>query len=440
MGITFIKQKKQKPVIKETQTDMFAEEAQASEDMKYKYLRFGTFINSGTAKEVNNEINQAYDYFEGITNTEQIEQDIVKRFVEDLHIPTEPAPTNPKMGAKGKWRVISALQKCIRRGDTTNAFRAAIAAFNGGEDGYMWHRLRVIVLEDIGIANLPLAGLVLSVSGKTKWRAKNGGLYFTLAVVEAMCLTVKDRTLCDIAYTSYCNPDHKELFNNYMEGYNADEAVITYFSNDEIHERQLSGLALSGLLTTGSLKDKNLKTCKRNKDVLRIEMLNSEYPELLKFVFLKGASGSGEGLHLALPTVFDYIMDETITVEEVEIPELVLLKGLPSVAYDMHTFEGKRAYAYLSKYCDEVAEWLATKTYGGDTVGVIGSAVFGIESGAILKTKLNYKLQAWALEQMYVVDAKRYEVSLEDFKELMGIISDNMEDLNYARKRIVVGK
>src|SRR5690349_15658793 len=52
-----------------------------------------------------------------------------------------------------KWRVSSAWQKAIRRGNVEVAIRMAEGLYSL-DPPYAWRRINVIALEDIGVANL----------------------------------------------------------------------------------------------------------------------------------------------------------------------------------------------------------------------------------------------------------------------------------------------
>lgn len=56
---------------------------------------------------------------------------------------------------------VSALQKCIRRGLEKQSMFWALE-LNGRYSKYLWRRLVAIVVEDIGMANMELVGVILS--------------------------------------------------------------------------------------------------------------------------------------------------------------------------------------------------------------------------------------------------------------------------------------
>jgi replication-associated recombination protein RarA len=101
-----------------------------------------------------------------------------------------------KRGGYNLSEVISALQKCIRRGDEQQAMYWALEAIPEYE-AYVWRRLNVIVQEDIGIANPQLLLLVPSqeqVYFRFRERRADGSARLVLAnTILAMCRSTKSR-------------------------------------------------------------------------------------------------------------------------------------------------------------------------------------------------------------------------------------------------------
>ncbi|PIS14861.1 hypothetical protein COT64_00445 [Candidatus Shapirobacteria bacterium CG09_land_8_20_14_0_10_39_12] len=98
--------------------------------------------------------------------------------------------------------VVSALQKAIRRGQEENALYWMMEFVKGHYIGYLWRRLSVITIEDIGLAdpNAPL--LINSLAQMNERVNKNGYIetfHPTMAVVY-LCRAPKSREIdyaCD---------------------------------------------------------------------------------------------------------------------------------------------------------------------------------------------------------------------------------------------------
>ena len=103
------------------------------------------------------------------------------------------------------FEVVSALQKCIRRGDDYQAvyWAAELETFN---PRMLWNRLRVIASEDVGIAN-PLAAVVVDAlenSYADALRRKNASSrLFLVHAVLCLARSPKSRIVDDLLITVY---------------------------------------------------------------------------------------------------------------------------------------------------------------------------------------------------------------------------------------------
>jgi replication-associated recombination protein RarA len=68
-------------------------------------------------------------------------------------------PTKTKLGYSTD-EVISALQKCIRRGMEQHALFWAVELYNSGYDEWCWKRLRIMASEDVGLAEPHIPGTI----------------------------------------------------------------------------------------------------------------------------------------------------------------------------------------------------------------------------------------------------------------------------------------
>lgn len=98
--------------------------------------------------------------------------------------------------------VISALQKCIRRGMTDNAVLLAweMYATSPELEDKLWSRLCVIAVEDIGMGNAQAPVLVETLYQQHRRYDRPTGDRFLFAVhaVRALCASPKDRTSDDM--------------------------------------------------------------------------------------------------------------------------------------------------------------------------------------------------------------------------------------------------
>jgi replication-associated recombination protein RarA len=97
------------------------------------------------------------------------------------------------------WSAMSVLQKSIRRGREDLALRAAATLLRDSPDR-LWRRCGIIAFEDIGVADLATAGMVVAALGGKTFRAKLGGEWAVAStIVSAMARAPKCRSADDRA-------------------------------------------------------------------------------------------------------------------------------------------------------------------------------------------------------------------------------------------------
>ena len=94
--------------------------------------------------------------------------------------------------------LVSSLQKLIRRGDAEQACRIAYEMYLTGEalENYMWLRLSVISVEDIGPASPYLAGLVCALDTQRRAFPYGSGdrMLFAIHAIRTLCGSEKTRS------------------------------------------------------------------------------------------------------------------------------------------------------------------------------------------------------------------------------------------------------
>lgn len=94
--------------------------------------------------------------------------------------------------------LVSALQKLIRRGDEENACRIAYEMTLTSEamEHYMWLRLAVISVEDIGPAAPYMAGLVHALDAQRRVLPYGSGdrMLFAIHAIRTLCRSEKTRS------------------------------------------------------------------------------------------------------------------------------------------------------------------------------------------------------------------------------------------------------
>lgn len=100
-----------------------------------------------------------------------------------------------------RYILASALQKSIRRG--LSGYALQYAEILGQEDyNYLIYRLGIILTEDIGVSNTTLLNEYLNLKISKKSIEAEGGMNFINDIIQKACISIKDRSSCDLAYFS----------------------------------------------------------------------------------------------------------------------------------------------------------------------------------------------------------------------------------------------
>ena len=275
-----------------------------------------------------------------------------------------------------KWRASSAMQKAIRRGLSVTAERMAWG-LHALDPEYVWRRLPVIAVEDIGVANIPLVAAVLWVSGKTKWREQNGGDAKILqALIVAMSHSVKDRSVCDLVVWVDSCPDLAEK-RAMMDATVGDKPAVFMADHEFLADRMLAGWALAG---TQTHKGDNVPP-----DIFGsiTSVLNycEALPRVVRLIMRWGSTKFGDAMPVAYPLIWEMAQKTWadgpdkhgkhcgIYAEPDDLMNLGMIgTNYPSAAFDWHCAEGKRALSYFNAACPPMAEFLTMCGIGSETV------------------------------------------------------------------------
>jgi hypothetical protein len=250
------------------------------------------------------------------------------------------APALPMLGAPlDRYIGLSLLQKAIRRSEIHFALAAAryLLCENGSA---FWKRLAIIAVEDIGIANIPLVSQVIVAAGDKPLRQELGGSECVAsALVQAMCLSLKDRSTDDLF--DVLDRD---------ASYNCRKAALSEMQEQELWETydpnagnvEQNALTLVELATTWSRFSAYVG--KRSRWLVVMNSLPEEtVSPVIKWIATLGLQKTGLILAPFLCVLAPVVHDETEAMDDRTLPEL-LISGVPSWAFGMHTRVGLAAF------------------------------------------------------------------------------------------------
>lgn len=313
-----------------------------------------------------------------------------------------------------KWRVSSALQKSIRRGSSALADQYAQALIHGGESSYFWTRIPVIVLEDIGPGNARLCAITLMLSRFKTLRDKFQEDRLASWLCHSMANSSKSRAYCDLMCSALFDPMFK------IKG------ISEEF--DALRHTVVADMDLLGL-HEGTSINKNVKGFMEG-------IHSSDMPHDLQYTILSSNKKSVYGLQGPIKALHDLetaAPTQPKTLDECSTDMGELLCGLPEIAYDNHTLEGKKALAYLYKMMGfGEGHPLITSSKA------LAIAVFQCES-ALLHNRMVTPPQKLAREGNDHIEFMDAGIPVEDHEPVRQLVRSEefVQKLSKARHRVV---
>lgn len=333
-----------------------------------------------------------------------------------------------------KWRVISALQKAIRRGDVKLARLTASVMFKD-DPSYLMRRMAIIALEDVGIGNMVAVSYVMSFISNIAKMKKLGGYHLAAYLAELLALSPKSRLFCDIACISWLAPESQAEKDYYNSDYDLEATYEKFIDTTQhVRGRQLAGVALLGALHTKV--DGVTKYCKHDKHLVRKGLDVLGLKEIYKYVVFKGGKAGCEGLHISMVVAYHGFKGyKGLKLRGYEVRPVEKLHNIPLVSYDTHTTDGKKAYGYYKKYCSPIKTFLSDNDIQ-DEMSFIGSGVFNVE-GLIIDVLVssNYTNKLTRLNE--TINADRFGITVKKLREFYQLLKDTNDKLNKARLKVI---
>lgn len=295
------------------------------------------------------------------------------RATEEYHrIPlSAPAPSE-------RWVLASALQKAIRRGKVEAAIIAADRLL-AVDPSYTWQRLRVIAFEDIGLGDVEASCIVLEACRNGRFRAKLGTRRALFAAVGTLAQATKSRDLTHLLLLGRCSPPNAKGWREYVS------------KQDDLP------WAIKHLATYGY---------SAAKLGVMVPCLYRRMPET--------------------PTVVQSIADG---------PGDEIIGGLLAASYDMHTQQGKKAFAYIAKSCADARRFYRANDL--DPVKTLGIATFYVE-GAHVDRHIEWpERKEFVGESIERTCLSHGFETREQIEEAFELLRANRDVLNQARRRVL---
>lgn len=295
-----------------------------------------------------------------------------------------------------KWEIVSSLQKSIRRGNKVDALRAASALLSVNDPEmtrYLWKRVCTTAAEDIGLGDPLLVAFTLLCAETftpTKFsKAQRPVLYF---LVDRLCSSAKDRTLCDMAIIDSCWVRSKNKEN-----------------------------------TTAQLSEDELCYAMATQECGKYP------PEGSLFSYLQAQKWRTEDMAKFFP-VGALLSSDGVTIKKVPMTDYTVLTSLPSYAYDMHTQIGKKAIGYLLG-STKVKAFFDTLQVA-DRGKAVGWALFYAEGGN-LDAQIDYDGRESLYSAAINISLLDLGVPKDRIVQLIALVSESLSLLDTYRQKIL---
>lgn len=326
-----------------------------------------------------------------------------------------------------KWRYSSAYQKAVRRNDPSVI--AVAAALNQCDPMYIWRRAPTIALEEISLGDPWVCALVLHSCRFARVRNRYGFDELAGFLGQLMGSAVKDRLSCDSYCLPYFHPGLADV-RAAVEEMPATERAELYRSDDTPYAwRVAAGMALAGPRYGGDA----FVGLGGSQDQLA-EAVEGLVPYPIQWISKQYSKMARDGMFVSLPLVWRQLTAEGQTeVVHNELPERVLIDGVLSATFDGHTREGKSALSYFASACDPIRYLLKDQA---NKSKVLALAVFTADS-TLLDRCVTSPWATSLYEENLRGEVLAAGISDERFTEVTKSVSQNLDALNGARRRVL---
>lgn len=356
------------------------------------------------------------------------------RIMSDWTMP-EGLPTS--QNPEDRWRLASALQKAIRRGDAAAAIRAAHAC-HGVDAAYLRKRLVVIAIEDVMLGNLRAVAWTLALMGSHVARRAVGDLRTVVWLAQALASGAMDRTACNLVVAvDFDRARHSE-----MEALAAwsDEALADAATDlgRPVVDRMAATWMLAGTKRFPNLNAPSWNDRPRGR--LMSLMVRAGMPLVLCYLADRAAIRGGGCMHASLLPMWQMIQasEDQLRFVPGDLPDDPGLGPLLSCSYDMHTRPGQAAIKRLMSV-PVVADALA-RVSPADRKATMFEAVFAVEGGKLARRASSPQLDALADGIDDLVLAYSGVGTVEERQALLAATAQSLPELHRFRREIVLGK
>ncbi|VDC24365.1 hypothetical protein [Pseudogemmobacter humi] len=322
---------------------------------------------------------------------------------------------------------MSLLQKAVRRGRLELALQAASTLLEIAPDRF-WRRAGVIAFEDIGVADLPTAGIVtVALEGKRFRQRLGGGWVVAAAITTRMAISPRNRAADDLFCLLESWPG---LADNRQRLENLPIPRLRLIALTTEH------LPLRALALRMIFSDRRLDLPRRGSTDIGFDVLDELGVAPTTFaVTREGYRRTGEMLAplVALLTLENGLRDK---MQDDPLPPETMIGPLPGWALDIFTREGRAALAKIFQIDAGIRKWATDALPAAGRVEMLAQALFRVESGMCLQRQdgpTGERLRE-------LMERECMGLSPDQADEVLALMRGAIPLLNTARRNVLGGQ
>ena len=338
-------------------------------------------------------------------------------------------PPTPRHLHGSPWVAMSAMQKAIRRGREDLALSAAATLLRGAPDK-LWRRIGCIAYEDIGVASLEAVGLAtVALAGKRHRSALGGEWAIASCIISELRRAPKCRAADDLLMVCELHPAHAEARVE-LPLLTTRELIEIATGRGSVQER-----ALALWYALGTDRRPSTLVSRPGEPRLVFDYLcEAGWPHSIVEVAREGFRRGGDML-CPLVALLACEPREPSQIRDDDFPPETMIGGVPGWAMDVHTRQGRAAFARFLETDAPSARWVRTNIRPARRLPFFGHIVFRVESGLVVN-RLRWPL-ADELRRQADVECS-YPDSTDD-TEILGLTRADLPILDEVRTAVAGG-
>lgn len=334
----------------------------------------------------------------------------------------QPVYVNPEH----RWRIRSALQKAVRRGQTERAIYMGLA-LHRLDSRALWRAILTIALEDVGVGG-PDTVLWATAAQRATFRRAVGEQPLAIALIREMAGSPKSRAAVEIAFVA--DTSEQGMFAAFARSSTRD--LIERTSADDSYEAYAALSVLRGIVPgtqNPRAPDERgwMEAC-----VGLCDGLPDNVARALRATVARPLDNMSLGFSIACRV---WSRESPTGLVEDAMPPSVQINGFPAEAFDQHERQRKQAIRRFGAELRAARRWVAGLPQGS-FYPAVADAVF-IEEGQCLDRWLSGGKLMALREMADRCTLTRHSLSEDEGDALRRVVQEEIERLHAHRLAVV---